>query len=264
VTKTLNNSFAQIPVVVLCGGRSIVFSDPAHEATEPLNKGLVRIRQRPLFWWVMHHYALHGANDFVLATGFQAERFDAELRAAGAQANSADESFTVSIAGRNCRVRPVATPPDATTASRLLACKPYIAKADRFALTYSDTLSNVDLSAELRFHENQHLVATLVAAKFPVRFRILGIRQGESIVRAFAPRPVIDSTFINGGFYLFNKDIWRDAYGLTDSIALETTPLELLAAAGQLGAFEHKCFWQNCDSQRDLMSLNHFVAGTYA
>lgn len=251
--KNSINEFSQVPVVILCGGKGIVLNE---KQSQRQNKGLIQVQEKPLFWWVMHHYAVHGATDFILATGLQGERFGAALVAAGGKISSDDANcYVVTIASVSCRVRLVQTALDATTGERLLACKPWLIKAEQFALTYSDTLSDVDLGAEMRFHKNQKLVATLVATKYPVRFRILGMRHGETIVRAFAPRPVIDAASINGGYYIFTKALWDDAYGLSRLVALENQPLERLAAAGQLAAFEHKGSWQHCDAERDLGEL---------
>ena len=252
--KKMANEFKQVPVVILCGGRGVMLDE---RQDQRLNKGLIQVQNRPLFWWVMHHYVLYGATDFLLATGFQGDRFVAALEAAGAKTDAAKPGcYDVTIARTTCRVRMVATAQDATTAERLLACKLWLEQAERFALTYSDTLSDVDLSAEMRFHKNQKLVATLVATQYPVRFRILGMRQGETIVRAFAPRPVIEATAINGGYYILTSALWDDAYGLDKLAALENQTLERLAAAGQLAAFEHKGRWQNCDAERDLAELS--------
>jgi glucose-1-phosphate cytidylyltransferase len=252
--KNLTNEFNQIPVVILCGGKGIILDEKQNHR---LNKSLIQVQKKPLFWWVMHHYALHGATDFILATGFQSELFGAVLEAAGAKADTeAANCYIVTIAAISCHVRLVPTAQDATTGERLLDCKPWLNQAERFALTYSDTLSDVDLSAEMRFHKSQKLVATLVATKYPVRFRILGIRQSESIVRAFAPRPVIEAATINGGYYIFTSALWSDSFSPSKLVALENQPLEHLAAAGQLAAFEHNGRWQHCDAERDLVELD--------
>jgi glucose-1-phosphate cytidylyltransferase len=252
--KNLNNEFDQIPVVILCGGKGIILDEKQNHR---LNKSLIQVQNKPLFWWVMHHYVVHGAADFILATGLQGKLFGAALEAAGGKVDVEDANFyLVTIATVCCRVRLVQTALEATTGERLLACKPYLNQAERFALTYSDTLSDVDLSAEMRFHKSQKRVATLVATKYPVRFRILGIRQGESVVRAFAPRPVFEAAAINGGYYIFTEALWSEEFSLSKLVALENQPLEHLAAAGQLAAFEHNGNWQHCDAERDLVELD--------
>jgi glucose-1-phosphate cytidylyltransferase len=247
----MNNEFQQVPVVILCGGHTVMLDQ---NQTERLNKALVPVNGKPLFAWVIRHYAQHGASDFVLAAGVQVERFGKALEQMGASSNG-DSTWALPLEGRDCNVRVVGTGAETTTAGRLLACKPYVEQAERFALTYSDTLSNVDLSAEMRFHKKQGLVATLVGTRYPVRFRILGIRYGESQVRAFAPRPVIEAASINGGYYIFSQGIWDAKFGVEPGVAFENKPLELLASGGQLAAFEHKGAWQHCDSERDLGAL---------
>lgn len=254
-----NKQFQDVPVLILCGGKGIVVNE---QQSERVNKGLIVVQGQPMFSWVMQHYAHFGAQQFVLATGFQSERFrQAMAQLPGVQEDGAD-GYRLPLAGHSCHVRLVDTGLDATTAGRMLACKAWLEQAPCFAMSYSDTLSDLDLGAELRFHRQQGLTATLTAAKYPLRFRILGMRQGERLVRAFAPRPVIETVSINGGYYLFGSAIWTD-YGLDAGMALEEKPLERLAAAGQLAAYDHQGNWQHCDAERDLAELSR-VAGLQA
>jgi glucose-1-phosphate cytidylyltransferase len=124
-----------------------------------------------------------------------------------------------------------------------------------FAVTYSDTLSDVNLTALLAFHHAHGAAASVVTTQYPVRFRILGIREGESLVRAFAPKPIIDTAAVNGGFYLFNQAVWNPIYGLDGQTPLEVGFLEGLVARLQLHAFEHRGAWQHGDSERDIAIL---------
>lgn len=251
------NEFHHVPVVILCGGKGVMLNE---KQSQRVNKGLIEIQNKPLFYRVIQHYALHGATEFILSIGFQYELFGPALETLGAKVHAGkSNNYEATIAKKTCHISLVQTAPEATTSERLLACKSLIGNAENFAVTYSDTLSNVDLSEEMRFHKRQKLVATLVAAKFPVRFRILGIRAGESLVRAFASRPVIEAASINGGFYIFTKALWNDCYSLEKQVALENQPLERLASAGQLIAFQHNGTWQNCDAERDLTGLSELA-----
>lgn len=248
--------FRKIPVVILCGGRGVLLNEKFFELH---NKALTIIRGKPLVWWVIAHYVLHGASEFILVTGLQGEHFFDVLTSAGAVRDGDSESLVIRFGNVHCRIKLLATPVEATTAARLLACKPLLGDAECFALTYSDTLSDADLSAQVRFHRRMRMVGTLMGIRYPVRFRILGIRNGEATVRAFAPRPVIESTLINGGYYLFTHDIWDPLYAIEPDVALENAPLEKLAAAGQLACFEHKGRWQHCDSYRDRADLERLA-----
>jgi glucose-1-phosphate cytidylyltransferase len=246
-----SGSFEGTPVAILCGGLGILLEDGGGQK---VNKALVPIHGRPMVWWVMLHYALHGAGEFVLAGGFQ----QARLREALA-APSGTDRFTIDLAGRSCGVRIVDTGIRSGTGGRLLQCKPWLEHAPRFALTYSDTLSDVDLGAQQRFHQQAGRAATLVAAQYPLRFRVLGMRQNEHLVRRFAARPVIESAPVNGGFYLFEQALWSDRYlgpgADPAALVLEEAVLERLAADEQLAAFTHRGGWQHLDCERDLQGL---------
>ena len=248
--RNVNNQFSGVPIIILSGGKGILLNE---KQASRLNKGLVRVLNKPLFIWVIYHYVLHGAREFLIAAGMQIESFATELNSLGAlQDRSESGCFNITIAGIACTVRIINTPVNASTLDRINCCKEMIEEREIFAVTYSDTLSDVDLSSELSFHKNHHLTATLVSAKFPVRFRILGVRAGEAIVRGFASRPVIESSNINGGYYIFSKKIWAL---LKNSGPLEIGILENLAFLGELAAFEHNGRWQNCDAERDLNEL---------
>jgi glucose-1-phosphate cytidylyltransferase len=246
----LNNQFNGVPIVILSGGNGILLNE---KQSLRLNKGLIKILNKPLFIWVIAHYVLHGASEFLIAAGMQFESFSSELNAFGASRDPQEsDCYHIKIAGKSCIVRIINTPINASTLDRITCCREIIEDRELFAVTYSDTLSDVDLSSELHFHKNHRLTATLVSAKLPVRFRILGVRPGETLVRGFASRPVIESANINGGYYIFSKKIWADLKYLGP---LEIHTLENLAFLGELAAFEHNGRWQNCDAERDLNEL---------
>lgn len=257
-----SDAFAGIPVVILCGGAGVLLNE-AH-ATRT-NKALVQVHGQPLVTWVMRAYARHGATEFLLATGFQGERFDAALRAAGAQPIVGErDRYQIDLDGVKGSAQYIPTPVEATTGARLLACRlalEALGAPAGFAVTYSDTLSDVDLGALMRFHRAQGRIATLVAANLPVRFRILGIRAGEVLVRGFASRPVIEGPRINGGFYCFTPALWHAVDTLRAEMPLEERPLEQLAAMGELAAFDHPGAWQSCDAERDLVELERLARG---
>lgn len=250
------NPFAGIPLVLLCGGKGIVLEQAAGETR--INKALVRIHGQALFVWNLRHYAAHGVRDFILATGFQHEDFTQVLMQEMSACTSPSDPtlFQLQLLDQACTVRLVQTPIEADTAQRLLACRPWLPKTGKFCLSYSDTLADINLSAELQFHQKSRVLATLIAAEMPVRFRVLGQRQGEYLVRGFAAKPVIQTVPINGGFYIFDAAFLAGPYlqGQVDS--LEKQPLERLVAELQLAAFEHRGLWQHLDCERDIEPLN--------
>lgn len=260
VVMQRSSELKNTPVVILCGGKGIMLDGTCGERT---NKALINIGGLPMFWRVIQIYALHGASNFILGVGYQSNKFGEVLEHIGASpVDDSPSCYRVSLGQQICYITLVSCGPNASTASRLLACKPAldaIVDYEHFAVAYSDTLSDVDLGSEMQFHKKSGLICTLVAAKMPVRFRVLGIRPGEVLVRGFAARPVIEAGTINGGYYLFSRDFWNIAQLLTPSIALENEPLEYLAASGQLVAYEHRGAWQTCDAERDLPELDRIA-----
>jgi glucose-1-phosphate cytidylyltransferase len=248
--------FIGTPVVVLCGGKGVLIGE---QHNKRINKALISIDNKPLFYWVMLKYALHGATQFILVVGYQSKLFDnALIKLGGKVVVGVDKSYQLTVAGSLCRISIVETPDDATTGARLLACKlelDALSVPENFAVAYSDTLSDADLGKQLEFHKRHGLIATLLSARLPVRFRILGVRPNEVLVRGFAVRPVIESARVNGGFYLFSSKFWQFSNTLSEDIPLENQPLEELAKKSQLACFEHDGFWQSCDSERDLDQL---------
>lgn len=257
MTNTASNSLQNVPVIILCGGRKVLLNDGSCIAR---NKALVQVRGKPLFWWGLIHYALYGASNFLLSTGVQAESFHDALLSLGAEQSITNPNcYVLNALGQDRQIRLVESGENSTTGERLLACRMFLNSVKVFALTYSDTLSDVNLGAVYDFHQKHGLVASLVGAQFPIRFRILGIRYNEFKVRAFASRPVIEAASINSGFYYFTDAIWNDQFHLMANHALENEPLEALAASNQLAAFDYPGRWQNFDAERDLEQIGSLV-----
>jgi glucose-1-phosphate cytidylyltransferase len=260
MSNTLSSELSSVPVVLLCGGREALIPNVDGSITRS-NKALVKIHEKPLFWWVLMQYIAHGASNFILAAGIGYDQFGKELKGLGATQNFKEENlYQITVLDRVIQIRVIDTGVDSTTGARLLACKSFIQDSKVFALTYSDTLSDVDLASMYRFHLKHGMAASLLGAKFPIRFRILGIRYNENNIRAFAPRPVIEAASINGGFYFFNNAVWNDQYLLEASHPLENQFLDALAADKNLAAFDHVGSWQNFDADRDLAEITRLVS----
>ena len=117
-----------------------------------------------------------------------------------------------------------------------------------FLATYGDGVANINISDLIRFHRASEKAATISAVRPPARFGGLEI-EGDTVVE-FTEKPQVGEGWINGGFMLFEPEIF-DRIGGDDTI-LERAPLESLASERQLAAFRHDGFWQCMDTVRDL------------
>ena len=62
-----------------------------------------------------------------------------------------------------------------------------------------------------------------------------------------------DGAWVNGGFFVLEPAVLDRIEG--DDTPFEGTPLESLAADGELRAFRHRGFWQPMDALRDVRAL---------
>jgi glucose-1-phosphate cytidylyltransferase len=74
------------------------------------------------------------------------------------------------------------------------------------------------------------------------------------LVAKFAEKPQIGEGWINGGFFVLEPAVADYIEG--DQTLWEKSPMEMLAADGQLAAYRHERFWQCMDTLRDVQLLN--------
>ena len=137
------------------------------------------------------------------------------------------------------------------TGGRLQRVRRYVEHEDCFCFTYGDGVADIDIGAQLRFHRQQSVLATITATYPPGRFGALDIN--EARVRSFMEKPKGDGGMINGGFFVLSPSVLNYIDG--DSTIWEREPLEALARDQQLAAFIHEGFWQPMDTLRDKVLL---------
>ena len=159
-------------------------------------------------------------------------------------------------AGENWKVHLLETGLHTMTGGRIRRAAAFLGRR-RFMATYGDGVSDIDLSALLRFHESSGREATISAVRPPARFG--GLHLDGTSVLSFDEKPQIGEGWINGGFMVFEPQVAERI--ADDSTVLERAPLEGLATEGQLGAFCHDRFWQCMDTVRDLTLLRELWDG---
>ncbi|MGZ8708177.1 MAG: sugar phosphate nucleotidyltransferase, partial [Gaiellaceae bacterium] len=95
-------------------------------------------------------------------------------------------------------------------------------------------------------------VATVTAVQPPGRYGVLALTEGVRIA-AFFEKPQGEGGWINGGFFVLEPSALDSIEG--DESIWEREPLETLATAGEVSAFQHRGFWQPMDTLREQMIL---------
>ena len=75
----------------------------------------------------------------------------------------------------------------------------------------------------------------------------------DNFVQSFREKQDVDSNVVNGGFMVFQPEIFNFIKG--DDTVFEKEPLETVANKHELKAYKHNGFWQCMDTQRDKMHL---------
>ena len=110
------------------------------------------------------------------------------------------------------------------TGGRLKRVKKYL--NDTFMLTYGDGLANINISKLLKFHKRKKRICTVTAVRPPARFGEI-LFGNNSVVNKFKEKPQTNNSWINGGYFVMEKEIFK--YLKSDKTILEQEPLEILA-----------------------------------
>ena len=89
-------------------------------------------------------------------------------------------------------------------------------------MTYGDGITNLNLKKLLKFHYEHKKKATVTAVRPPVKFGEMKIGKNFN-VNSFLEKPNLNSGWINGGFFVLNKDIFN--YIKNSQTVFEKEPL---------------------------------------
>ena len=216
--------------VILAGGYGTRISEESHLLPKPM----IEIGGKPILWHIMKIYLAHKIDDFVICLGYKGEKI---------------KEYFEQFDSKLWNVQLIDTGLDTMTGGRLKRIQDKI--DDTFCVTYGDGVSDVNLNNLISFHKEKKSLATLTAIHPPERFGVLNL--SEDYVTEFHEKHAGESSWINGGFFVFEPEIFD--YLQNDSTVLERAPLETLAKEQKLAAFKHNGFWHPMDTLRDKKHL---------
>ncbi|MDR1541027.1 MAG: glucose-1-phosphate cytidylyltransferase [Clostridiales bacterium] len=246
--------------IILAGGFGTRISEESHLKPKPM----VEVGEKPLLWHIMKIYSHYGFHDFIICCGYKGYAIKEYF--ADYYLHNSDVAFDFRDGGRCDILTNAAEPWKVTlvdtglgtmTGGRLKRVQKY-AGGEPFMLTYGDGVSDIDLRELLKFHESHGKIATMTAINVGQRFGVLEIGKDGSI-SAFREKSDSDGSIINGGFMIFNPEIFDYLAG--DGTVLERDPLMALAERGQLMAYRHEGYWKCMDTQRDRLQLEELWKG---
>jgi len=236
------------------------------EETSIKPKPMVEIGGRPILSHIVKIYSSHAVNDFVICCGYKGcviKEYFANYFLYMSNVTFDMTSSQMEVHQKRAepwRVTLVDTGDDTLTGGRLKRVADYLKSEQAFCFTFGDGIANVDISAQLDFHNKHGKLATVTAVQPPGRYGAL--LRVDTPVREFQEKPPGDGAWINGGFFVLDPKAL--GYIAGDQSSWEGGPLETIARDGELDAFEHRGFWQPLDTLRDKTQLEQLWASGHA
>ena len=224
-------------VIIFCGGRGSRMSDETYDKPKPM----ISIGDKPILWHIMKMYSNKGFKRFILTLGYKGDVIKSW--------------FDKNLNNENWDINFVDTGIDSEKGARLKKVEGKV-NSDNFHVTYGDGVSDIDLNKLVEFHNNHNGEATMTVVRPPSRFGFVSL--DGNIVDEFEEKPQMQSGFINGGFFVFNKKILK-YLNENDDCDLEFGTLDVLANRKKLYAFKHDGFWQCMDNIREKEYLDELI-----
>jgi glucose-1-phosphate cytidylyltransferase len=251
-----------VKAVILAGGLGTRIS----EETQARPKPMVEVGGKPILWHIMKSYHAHGIDEFVICCGYRGyvikEYFaNYALHLSDVTFDLKNQRLEVHQHGvEPWRVTLIDTGESTATGGRLKRVAHYLEDETDFCFTYGDAVSDLDIGAVIRHHRDSGLRATVTAVQPPGRFGVLSFDGTKAV--GFREKPDGDGSWINGGFFVLSPSVLDLIDG--DETVWEQEPLERLASAGHLGAYQHGGFWHPMDTLRDRHRLEELWASGQA
>ena len=211
--------------------------------TSTIPKPVVPLVGRPFISFMLQWLRGHGVDDVILGCGFMAD---------GVRAVLGDGS------GLGIRLRYLEEPRPLGTGGALKFAEDLL--DERFFMLNGDVLTDIDLTAQLRQHEQTGARATL--ALFPVddpsAYGLVSL-EADNAVREFIEKPgpdQTDSNLINAGAYILHRDLLGGMPPAGTNVSIEREVFPILVGGGLYG-YEASGYWM------DIGTPDRYLQATY-
>lgn len=241
-------------VVILAGGLGTRLS----EETKFVPKPMVEIGGKPILWHIMKTYSFFGFNDFIILTGYKSHI----IKDYFVNYYQRYSDITVDMLNNSVEIHRTQTEPwkvtmlytgeNTMTGGRIKKAQKYIGN-EPFLLTYGDGVCDVDINDVISQHKKMNRTVTMTAVQLSGRFGALVLKE-DNIITSFKEKPKGDESWINGGYFVCNPEVF-DYIPNGDDVIFERAPLENLAKDRELNAYKHNGFWRPMDTLKDKNEL---------
>ena len=219
-------------VVILAGGRGSRISF----YTQKIPKPMIKIGNTPILVHIINIYKYYGFKEFIIASGYKSKVIK--------------DYFSNKKKFKDIKI--IQTGNKSLTGDRIVKLKKYLIKDENFLLTYGDGVSNLNIRKTVKFHLKHKKIGTVTAVRPPVKFGELSLGK-NNMVKKFVEKPQLNTGWINGGFFVFNKKIFKYLKG--KNLVFERKPLTNLSKDKQLKVYKHNGYWRCMDNLNEKNNL---------
>ncbi len=219
-------------VVIFAGG----FGTRLGDITKKIPKPMVKLKGKPIIYYIIKHYYKYKFRNFLILTGYKHKILSNYLK-------------TLKL--KDAKIKTFNTGINTMTGGRLKRISNQFKKNEVFHLTYGDAISDINLDILTQKYLRRKKSAQVLAVNPTTKYGELKIKR--NVVIGFKEKPKFKNIWINGGFFIFNTDIFK--YLKNDKTILEKEPLEKLAKLKKMYSFKFNGYWKCVDTQRDLKEL---------
>ena len=230
-------------VMILAGGKGTRFK----EYTDEIPKPMIPANGKPLLIHILNIYKKYGIENCIILAGYKKNVIQDYFKDNFARHSDSSTTF---VDSDNLKVTVLDTGEETMTGGRLKQGIEYLGD-EQFYLTYGDGIADVNITELTKFHIVNEAKVTLTAVRPPARFGSLEL--DKNLVMKFGEKDNTNEGWINGGFFVINKDII--SYLDSNDTIFEREPLESIARDNNLYAYKHDSFWQCVDTIRELEIL---------
>ena len=230
-------------VMILAGGKGTRFK----EYTDEIPKPMIPANGKPLLIHILNIYKKYGIENCIILAGYKKNVIQDYFEDNFAKHSDSSTTF---VDSDNLKVTVLDTGEETMTGGRLKQGIEYLGD-EQFYLTYGDGIADVNIKELTKFHIVNEAKVTLTAVRPPARFGSLEL--DKNLVMKFGEKDNTNEGWINGGFFVINKDII--SYLDSNDTIFEREPLESIARDNNLYAYKHDSFWQCVDTIRELEIL---------
>ena len=197
--------------------------------------------KEPIILHLINYYQSFGYKDFIICLGHKGNLINDYFL------NKKNKPCL-----KNTNIKLINTGKKSFTGERIKKIKKYI--NGNFFLTYCDGLSNIDLKKTLKIFIKSKKIGLVSSVNPRSRFGVLSIDKKNNVLN-FDEKSKNANTWINAGFFIFNKKIFQYIKG--KNTIFERSPLIKLSKDRELVAYKHRGFWQCMDTLKDKVILEN-------